>query len=153
MRLGLERCFDNTAACIPRFKEQIAVAHPMPFSKVLDQVLRNGAVLSGIQSGLGFFSRAKPGREQRLAQLRDIGHVGAAQDGSGRRNEISGAGPGLVRKCGAEITQVMTDCFFDEREQYVVSLSLNKPAERKELYPPRPPGCDQCDHLISGDSL
>ena len=153
MRLGFERRLDDTAACIPRFEEQVAVAHPVPFPEVLAQVLRNGGMLSGIQSGLGLFSRAKPGREQRFAQPRDVGHVRAAQNGSSRRDEISGTWPHLVVGRGPKITQIVIHRLVDEREQNVVSLGLNKPAQREEFYPARPPGGDQCDHLVSGDRL
>src|SRR5216684_5471706 len=89
MRLSLERRLDDTTACVPRFEEQVAVAHPMPFPQMLGQVLRNGGMLSGVESGLSLFSRAKPAREQRFAQPRHVGHVRAAQNGSSRRDEIS----------------------------------------------------------------
>src|ERR1044071_2447150 len=124
MRLGLECRLDYTAARIPRLEEQVTVAHPMPFPEMLGEVLRNVGMLSRIQSGLGLSSRAKPGCQQRFAQLADVGHVRAAQNGSSRR---------------------------DERKQNVVSLGLNKPAEREEFYPSWPPRRNQCDHLISGD--
>ena len=110
-------------------------------------------MLSGIQRGLGLFSRAKPGREQSFAQLRNIGHVCAAQYGSSRRDEISRTRPHPIGGRRADITQIVIHRLVDEREENVVSLGLNKPAEREELYPARPPGGDQCDHLISRDRL
>src|SRR5262245_53756895 len=98
----------------------------MPFPKMLGQVLRNVGMLSGVQSGLRLFSRAKPSREQRFTKLRDVGHVCATQNGSSRRDEISRAGPHLIGGRGAEITQIVIHGLLDEREQNVVSLGLNK---------------------------
>ena len=93
MRLGFERSLDDTPTRVPRFEEQVAVTHPMPFPEMPVQVLRNGGMSPRIQSGLGFFFRSKPGREQRFAQLRHVGHVRATQNGSSRHDEISGTGP------------------------------------------------------------
>ena len=123
----------------------------MPFPEMPVQVLRNGGMSSRIQSGLGFFFRSKPGREQRFAQLRHVGHVRATQNGSSRRDEISGTGPQPTGRRRAESTQIVVHRFVNEREQNVIALSLNKPAQRKKLYPARPPRRDQCDHVISGD--
>ena len=58
MRLGFECRLDYTATCVPWFEEQVAVAHPVPFTEVLTQVLRNGGMMSGIQGGLGILSGA-----------------------------------------------------------------------------------------------
>src|SRR5437870_333435 len=142
MRLGFERRLDYSAACIPRLEEQVAVAHPVPFPEVLVEVLRYGGMLSGIQSGLGLFSRAKPSREQRLAQLPNIGHVRTAQNRCSRRDEISGSGPHPIGGRRGGITQIVIHRLVEERKQNVVSLGLNKPAQREELYPARPPGGD-----------
>ena len=48
MRLGFERSLDDTPTRVPRFEEQVAVTHPMPFPEVLVQLLRNGGMLPGI---------------------------------------------------------------------------------------------------------
>ena len=128
VRLGLERRLDDTAARIPWFEEQIAVAHPVPFAEVLAHLLRNGGILSAIQSGLGLFSRVQPASEQRFAQFPDVGHVCAAQNGSGRRDEISGTGPDPIDGRRAEISQIVIHRLIDERKQNVVSLRLNEPA-------------------------
>src|SRR4030095_15422282 len=104
------------------FEEQVAVAHPMPFPEMLSQVLRKGGMLSGIQSGFGFFSRAQPTRERRFAELRAVGHVRAAQNRSSRRNEISGAGPHLIGGRGAKITQIVIHRLAEERGKKVLSL-------------------------------
>src|SRR5438874_1466379 len=153
MRLGFERCLDHAATCIPGLEKQVAVAHPVPFPKMLLKRSYNRGMFSGSQPGLGFFTRPKPGCEQRFTQLRDVGHVGAAQNGSSRSDEISSTGPSLTGRRGAEITQIVIHSLVDEREQNVVSLGLNKPAEREELYPARPPGSNQCNHLIAGDRV
>src|ERR1051326_1294993 len=108
---------------------------------------------SRIQSRLGFFSRAKSGSEQRVAQLRHVGHVRATENRSSRRDEICGAGPQPIGGRRAEIIQVVVHGFVNERKQNVVALSLYKPAQSKEFYPARPPGGDQCDHLISRNRL
>ena len=139
MRIGLERGFDDAAACIPRLEKEVAVAHPVPCPEVFSHGLRDGRMLSGIQGGLGLFSCAKTGRKQQVAKGRDVGHVGAAQYGSRRRDEISRAGPGPIGGRCAENAQVVTHRLVDERKQDVVSLSLNKPAEREKLHPTRPP--------------